>query len=116
MNLSYIDKPWGSEEILEKNEQYVLKRLVMLKGRRCSLQFHNLKRETIYVLSGTLKITLGPSLDLLNETLFRSGDVITICPRYIHRMEAIEDTIYLEASTPELDDVVRLSDDYNRVI
>jgi mannose-6-phosphate isomerase len=109
-----IEKPWGREEVLEINDSYMLKKLTMLAGHRCSLQYHNHKKETIFILSGALKIILGENQDDLSEKIYYSGDSITIQPRLIHRMEGIEDTVYLEASTPEMDDVVRLVDDYRR--
>jgi mannose-6-phosphate isomerase len=109
-----IEKPWGREEIIEINDKYMVKKLTMWAGHRCSLQYHNLKKETIYVLSGVLKIAQGTSQDNLKESLYRSGDSITIPPGLIHRMEGVEDAIYLEASTPEMEDVVRLMDDYQR--
>ncbi|MEB3214297.1 MAG: hypothetical protein VKL39_23310 [Leptolyngbyaceae bacterium] len=110
-----IEKPWGKEELLEVNDRYVLKRLTMLAGHRCSLQYHLQKVETIIVVTGKLKIQTGENPDQLLSKYYEPGDSITILPRQIHRMEAVEDCIYLEASTPELDDVVRLKDDYKRV-
>lgn len=110
----FIEKPWGSEEVLEKNEIYVVKRLFMKQGHRCSLQYHEQKQETVYVLSGVLRIREGMKPDALSEKLYRAGDSLTLHPGTIHRMEAVEDAWYLEASTPQLDDVVRLSDDYSR--
>jgi mannose-6-phosphate isomerase-like protein (cupin superfamily) len=109
-----IEKPWGREEVVEINNKYMVKKLTMWAGHRCSLQYHNIKTETIFVLSGVLKIAQGTSQNLLEEKLYRSGDTITITPGLIHRMEGIEDAVYLEASTPEMDDVVRLVDDYKR--
>ncbi len=110
-----IEKPWGKEEILEKNDKYMLKRLTMLKGKRCSLQYHTKKLETIYILSGKLWIfTRDDSIGQSISKIYKPNETITILQNIIHRMEAIEDTIYLEASTPEIDDVVRLEDDYNR--
>ena len=109
-----IEKPWGLEEVVEINDKYIVKKLTMWAGHRCSLQYHNIKKETIYVLSGVLKIIQGASQDTLKEKLYRAGDAITIRPGIIHRMEGVEDAIYLEASTPEMDDVVRLVDDYQR--
>ncbi len=111
-----IEKPWGREEIVEINDKYMVKKLTMWSGHRCSLQYHNNKRETIYVLSGVLKIIQGTSQDALEEKLYLAGDTITIPPGLIHRMEALEDAVYLEASTPEVDDVVRLVDDYLRAL
>lgn len=112
--MQVIEKPWGREEVVEINERYMVKKLTMLAGHRCSLQYHNVKKETIYVLSGVLKIIQGQSQDALVEKLYYAGDTITIPPRLIHRMEAVDDSVYLEASTPEMDDVVRLVDDYQR--
>ncbi|CAH1906337.1 MannoseP_isomer domain-containing protein [Candidatus Nitrotoga sp. HW29] len=113
-NTKIIEKPWGHEEVVEINEKYMVKKLTMWAGHRCSLQYHNLKKETIYVLSGVLKIIQGTNQDALTEALYRAGDTITIPPGLIHRMEGVEDSVYLEASTPEMDDVVRLVDDYQR--
>jgi len=109
-----IEKPWGREEVVEINEKYMVKKLTMRAGHRCSLQYHNIKIETIYVLSGVLKIIQGTSRNLLEDKLYRAGDTITIPPGVIHRMEGVEEAVYLEASTPEMDDVVRLADDYLR--
>ena len=112
--MQIIEKPWGKEEVIEINDKYMMKKLTMLKGHRCSLQLHNHKKETIYVLSGQLKIISGPDQDNLTEKIYSDGESITISPGVIHRMEGLEDSIYLEASTPEMDDVVRLVDDYER--
>jgi mannose-6-phosphate isomerase-like protein (cupin superfamily) len=112
--MQVIEKPWGREEVIEINDKYMVKKLTMFAGHRCSLQFHNIKKETIYVLSGVLKIIQGPSQDELEENIYRAGDTTTIAPGFIHRMEGVEECVYLEASTPEMDDVVRLADDYQR--
>ncbi len=110
-----IKKPWGCEELIEVNEKYMLKRLTMLKGSRCSLQYHEYKIETVYVLSGSLKITFGHDITSLDSKILISGDSFTIPSGLIHRMEGLSTSIYLEASTPELDDVIRLQDDFNRL-
>jgi mannose-6-phosphate isomerase len=112
--MNVTKKPWGMEELLEHNDKYVLKRLTMNKGYRCSLQYHEMKCETLYILSGRLKLLLGEEKDNLKTILMGPGDFLTIKNDIIHRMEAIENSIYLEASTPELDDVIRIDDDYNR--
>jgi mannose-6-phosphate isomerase len=112
--MKIIEKPWGREEVIEINENYMMKKLTMWKGHRCSLQLHNVKKETIYVLSGKLNIISGPNKDNLTGRIYSSGETITIAPGTVHRMEGAEDSIYLEASTPEMDDVVRLVDDYHR--
>lgn len=109
-----IEKPWGKEEILEINNKYMLKRLTMLENCRCSLQYHNKKLETIYVLSGELRIIKGKSKDSLTSDIYKAGSTVTIEPLLIHRMEAVKESVYLETSTPETDDTVRIEDDYNR--
>ena len=113
-HIEVIDKPWGKEEVLEINKKYMLKRLTMLKGHRCSLQYHNLKIESIYIISGLLNIYTKDSNGKLIAKTYKSNDFITLQPLEVHRMEGVEDCVYLEASTPEMDDVVRISDDYNR--
>lgn len=110
-----IEKPWGKEEVVEINDRYMMKKLTMWKGHRCSVQYHNIKCETIYVLSGQLRIYIGASQDTMESRIYTGGESVTIRPGTVHRMEAVEDAVYLEASTPEMDDVVRLSDDYKRV-
>ena len=109
-----IKKPWGQEELIEINDKYMFKKLTMKKGHRCSLQFHNFKHETIYILKGKLNIYTGENINNLNVRSFSENEFISLKPKLIHRMEAIEDCTYLEASTPEIDDVVRLNDDYDR--
>ncbi len=113
-DIRLIAKPWGKEEVIEINSSYMVKKLTMFAGHRCSLQYHRKKRETIFVLSGVLRIYIGESADSLQEKLYYSGDTITIEPFLIHRMEGVEDSVYLEASTPEMEDVVRIDDDYKR--
>lgn len=113
--MQVIDKPWGKEEVLEINDKYMVKRLTMNDGHRCSLQLHRQKCETIYVLSGKLTIVHGPDIQHLTKTVYAAGDCITIVPGVVHRMQSEHgDSVYIEASTPEMDDVVRLSDDYQR--
>ena len=112
--MEVIEKPWGKEEVIEINERYMMKKLTMWKGHRCSLQYHNVKQETIYILSGKLRIVSGNKQDNLDSKVYGADEYITIESGLIHRMEAVEDAVYLEASTPEMEDVVRLSDDYQR--
>jgi mannose-6-phosphate isomerase-like protein (cupin superfamily) len=109
-----VIKPWGKEELIECNDKYVVKKLFMKKNECCSLQYHELKKETIYVLEGKLKLYIGNDIDNLEEKIMVKNDTITILPYTIHRMEGIEDSLYLECSTNELWDVVRLQDKYSR--
>jgi mannose-6-phosphate isomerase len=106
-----IEKPWGWELIIEKNCSYVVKKLFMKKGYQCSLQYHKKKTETIIVLKGILTIIRNG-----REYSLAPFETTTINPLIEHRMKAIEeDCLYLECSTIELDDVVRLEDSYGRV-
>lgn len=109
-----ISKPWGYELLIEKNKKYMFKKLFMKKGHRCSLQFHKKKIETIFVVSGNLRIFYGKNKNNLKYKTYKPQSTITIKPKTIHRMQAISNCIYLEASTPEIFDVVRLGDDYSR--
>ena len=119
--MKIIEKPWGQEEILETNYNYTIKRLTMFAGHRCSLQYHRVKQETIYVLSGILFIHYTKK-DLIyvepqdmNIIEINKGESFTIENNKIHRMEAKhKKCVYLECSTSQLDDVVRIEDDYNR--
>jgi quercetin dioxygenase-like cupin family protein len=112
--MQVIEKPWGKEEVIEINDRYMMKKLTMWRGHRCSLQYHQVKCETIYVLSGQLRIYTGPTKDELSSRVYLADETITLVPGVVHRMEAVEDSVYLEASTPEMEDVVRLVDDYQR--
>jgi len=109
-----VNKPWGKEELIEYNDNYVVKKLYMKANECCSMQYHELKRETIYVLKGKLNLYIGKDIDNLEIKEMIPGDKITITPYTIHRMEGIEDSEYLECSTPELWDVIRLEDKYKR--
>lgn len=110
----HIDKPWGYEEIIESNANYVVKRLFMKYDACCSLQYHREKCETIYVLSGTLRILHGNNVDILTEVVLNTNEFITIPPMKLHRAYGITDCLYLESSTIQLWDVVRLQDNYGR--
>jgi mannose-6-phosphate isomerase len=108
-----VPKPWGYELIFAKTERYVGKILHVNRGESLSLQYHEIKEETLFVVAGQLKLTIEIDGDR-RELPLRAGEAFHIAPRMIHRMEAIEDTDVAEVSTPELDDVVRLEDRYGR--
>lgn len=109
-----VEKPWGHEIWWAATDQYVGKILHVQKGHRLSLQYHEVKDETSYVLSGRLILVQGESEGNLTERTVGEGDVWRNRPGTIHTIEALEDSDVLEASTPHLDDVVRLRDDYGR--
>jgi mannose-6-phosphate isomerase len=108
-----VQKPWGYELIFAKTGRYAGKILHINRGETLSLQYHEMKEETLYVVRGELKLTIEHDGDRRDLPL-RTGQAFHIPPRLIHRMEAIEDTDVAEVSTPELDDVVRLEDRYGR--
>ncbi|MEA2329350.1 MAG: hypothetical protein QOE68_4309 [Thermoanaerobaculia bacterium] len=111
--VKHVPKPWGYELIFAKTERYVGKILHVNRGESLSLQYHEIKEETLFVVAGELKLTIEIDGDR-RELPLRAGEAFHIAPRMIHRMEAIEDTDIAEVSTPELDDVVRLEDRYGR--
>ena len=108
-----IDKPWGYELVWARTDRYVGKGLHVKAGHILSLQYHNLKDETMHVLSGELILRTQPG-DQLLERRFRQGDSVHIPAKLIHQIEAVQDSDVLEASTPELDDLVRVQDRYGR--
>ncbi len=111
-----IKKPWGQEIIIESNKYYSLKKLTMNANSRCSLQYHKKKIETIFVLEGLLYISIGKKINKLKLIKLKKNQSITIPKLMIHRMAAkSKKSIYLEASTSQLKDVIRLVDDYKRV-
>ena len=111
-----VDKPWGYEIWWARTDRYVAKILHVNKGESLSLQYHNVKEETIRIQSGRLLLETraADTEGELRRTELGPGDVVHITPRTVHRMTGLEDTDVLEVSTPELDDVVRLEDRYGR--
>ena len=111
-----VDKPWGYEIWWARTERYVGKILHVRKGQSLSLQYHNVKDETIRIQSGKLLFETRPAGEEgeLRGVEMNPGDVFHITPGTLHRMTGLEDTDILEVSTPELDDVVRLEDRYGR--
>lgn len=109
-----IPKPWGSELIWAQTDAYVGKVLTIDSGKRLSLQYHERKTETILVAAGRLLLHFGPSVDEIETRVLDVGDNFHVPAGLVHRFEALEETRLIEVSTPELDDVVRLADDYGR--
>ena len=119
-----VEKPWGREIWYADQSAYAGKVLEVKKGRRLSLQYHERKTETLFLLSGKVLLTLralaagetpAPSLVTpADQSVWLPGRAVHIPARTIHRFEALEDSVLLEVSTPELTDVVRLQDDFAR--
>jgi mannose-6-phosphate isomerase-like protein (cupin superfamily) len=109
-----VEKPWGYELIWARTDRYVGKILHVDAGHALSLQYHEKKDETIHLLTGRMRFWAGPSAEALDEIELLAGQSFRVTPGTVHRMEAVTDIDILEASTPELDDVVRLEDRYGR--
>jgi len=111
-----VEKPWGYELWWARTDRYVGKILHVKRGESLSLQYHNVKDETIMLQSGRLLFETRPTGEEgeLRKVEMQPGDVFHITPGTLHRMTAIEDCDIVEVSTPELDDVVRLEDRYGR--
>jgi mannose-6-phosphate isomerase-like protein (cupin superfamily) len=108
-----VQKPWGHETIWAHTEHYVGKVLHVKAGHALSLQYHNMKDETIHLLRGEMIYRIQQG-DQLVEVPFTAGQSYRNTPGTVHQMEAVTDCDILEASTPHLDDVVRLTDRYGR--
>lgn len=108
-----IEKPWGHEEIFAHTDRYVGKVLVIEAGKRLSLQYHRDKDEAFYLQEGRLRFTSERDGELFEEEI-RPGEARHVPAGRRHRFEALERCVLFEVSTTELDDVVRLDDDFGR--
>ncbi|HVT05527.1 MAG TPA: cupin domain-containing protein [Thermoanaerobaculia bacterium] len=109
-----IPKPWGYELIWGHTDRYVGKLLHINQGESLSLQYHEMKDETLYVIRGVVELTVKKDSEE-RMVMLSVGEAFHIPPFLIHRMRAVEEAEIVEASTPELQDVVRLEDRYGRV-
>ena len=112
--MKIVEKPWGRELWIAHTDKYALKIIEVKKGSRSSLQYHEIKHEHIYVDSGRLEVEWENDDGAMVRLVLNAGDVIENKPGRKHRVTPIEDVRLIEVSTPELDDVVRVEDDYNR--
>jgi quercetin dioxygenase-like cupin family protein len=111
--ITHVPKPWGHETIWAKTDAYVGKILHIKAGEALSVQYHTVKDETVYLLSGQLKYRIWEG-DKPVDVKLEIGDAFRVTPGTVHQMEAVTDCDILEVSTPHLDDVVRLEDRYGR--
>lgn len=113
--MKIVNKPWGREIwIAYDNDRYAGKILEIKEGHRLSLQYHRKKHETLYLLEGKIRFSLEDDGGTLMTEVLQPGGVKIVRPECRHRMEAIRDSVLIEFSSPELDDVVREEDDYDR--
>ncbi len=109
-----VEKPWGYELVFAATDRYCGKVIFVRAGEQLSLQFHRSKDETIYVQSGRAEFEIGDPGGTLDVEVVAPGRSFHLAAGTVHRVRAIEDTVLLEVSTPETDDVVRLEDRYGR--
>jgi len=112
--MKIVEKPWGRELWIAHTDKYALKIIEVKKGTRSSLQYHVKKHEHIYVDGGLLQVEWEDEAGQMQTLQLKPGDVIENKPGRKHRVLALENARLIEVSTPELDDVVRVEDDYNR--
>jgi mannose-6-phosphate isomerase len=112
--MQIVEKPWGREIWIAHTDRYAMKIIEIKKGNRSSLQYHLKKHEHIYVDQGRLQIEQEDEAGKMQTIVLEPGEVIENRPGIKHRAIALEDVKIFEVSTPELDDVVRVADDYGR--
>lgn len=110
-----VEKPWGHELIWALSEHYCGKLLFVKAGHSLSLQFHTAKDESWYVQEGRAELELrAPGEESRSAQVVGPGAAFRLRPGTVHRIRALADTVVLEVSTPHLEDVVRLADEYGR--
>jgi mannose-6-phosphate isomerase len=112
--ITRVEKPWGHELIWAKTGGYVGKIIHINRGHKLSLQYHRIKEETIYILSGKMILVFENEKGVLEEIPLSAGEAHHIPIGRKHRFIGVEDCDLAEVSTPQLDDVVRLEDGYGR--
>ncbi len=114
VDVTHVPKPWGWEKIWAHTDRYVGKILHINAGHALSVQYHERKDETVYLLAGQLKYWVRDANGEMRDMNLAVGEAFRITPGTVHYMEAVSDCDILETSTPDLDDVVRLKDRYGR--
>ena len=109
-----IFKPWGKEVWLELNDKYCYKRIYINAGTKTSYQYHEKKLETNFIIDGTAEVWLENDKGVVEKKIMKAGEYFTVEPPKKHRVIAVTDIILQEVSTPEVDDVIRISDDSGR--
>jgi mannose-6-phosphate isomerase len=113
-DVTKVEKPWGYELIWALSDDYCGKVLFVRAGEALSLQYHKRKDETIHLQSGSAEVEIGNAAGATTVEVVSAGRSFRITPGTIHRLRALEDSLFLEVSTPHLEDVVRLEDRYGR--
>jgi len=114
MCMKTVTKPWGKEEWLELNDRYCYKRIYINAGYKTSYQYHNFKKETNYIISGEAEVWLENDEGVVEKKIMKAGEYFNVTPPKKHRVIALTDIILQEVSTPEVDDVIRIDDEFAR--
>jgi len=114
MSYKVVEKPWGYETWITSNEYYICRILDVKKGEAVSLQYHEEKLETIYILEGTAEYYIQKPGEEMQKRIIKPGDILEHQPYEIHREIALEDFKFFEVSTPHMDDIIRVEDKYGR--
>ena len=109
-----VHKPWGKEQWLELNDAYCYKRIYINAGYKTSYQYHKFKKETNYIIEGTAEVWLENDEGVVEKKIMKAGEFFNVTPPKKHRVIALTDIILQEVSTPEVDDVFRINDEFNR--
>ena len=109
-----VEKPWGHEIWLELNEFYAYKIIHMKAGNRSSLQSHEKKIETNFVIDGQAEVILEKEDGSLESKVYSVGEGWGVPVNRKHRVCAVTDYTALECSTAHLNDCLRFQDDNNR--
>ena len=112
--VKYVEKHWGYEKWIAVTDSYALKEIFLKKDCRCSLQYHEQKEEHSYLLKGKVAVEEDDEAGNLVTNIYEPGGCWHEKPHARHRVTAIEDSTFIEVSTPHLDDVVRIQDDFGR--
>ncbi len=109
-----VEKPWGHEVIWAETDDYVGKFVHVREGEALSLHFHEEKDKTLFLLRGKVTLELGAGLSSLHSVTVVEGQGFRVRPGVFHQIVALTEAEILEASTPELDDIIRVRDRYGR--
>jgi NDP-sugar pyrophosphorylase family protein/mannose-6-phosphate isomerase-like protein (cupin superfamily) len=109
-----VHKPWGKEEWLTLNDAYCYKRIYINAGYKTSYQYHKFKKETNYIIDGIAEVWLENDEGVVEKKIMKAGEFFNVTPPKKHRVIAITDIILQEVSTPHVDDVFRIDDEFNR--
>lgn len=104
---------WGKETLLVHSEKkFTMKKLFIKQGQKGGLQYHRLKDEAAFVLSGKIRLRFEAEDGVLEQKDFGPGDFFHFPPGSVHQEEALSDVVLLEVSTPHFNDRVRVEEEF----